>query len=330
MRAAGRLLDPPLWLRLAGGSSNPSLLGRLVRWSVDRASSAATSTVLASLPKYVPGFAAASFARASAADLSAVLAAVSSPRPSAELARLAGGLGEGIAVLLARGAEESARAAGGARQGAVIVQALAEPRILQARFIMPHAPSWSPRPTHAQCAVEYKLLLRPFALPAAAEAGGGGGGGGGGSSSGSLASGLRGRRAPEWEPARDERSGLVYWVGSADNSAASTPPRLGYAAAAADGAAWQVTWTAPQPTRLLPQLPFRIECAGAEREPVLPAGELDELLAKAAAGLRAGPAPLVRATLIAVWERAIPPAGSTAGARSISPATERWRLVKLV
>ncbi len=149
-----------------------------------------------------------------------------------------------------------------------------------------------------------------------------------------MAAALRARRPVEWEPVLDERTRCVYWVAAAPGGPA---PPLGYAAAAAAlpsaGSAapssWLRSWEAPPPAATLPQRPFRLELAGAEREPVLPPDELAVLLAGGGGGAPPAPAPLVRVTLLATWERAIPPAGSLNEGRAASAATERWRLVKM-
>lgn len=321
MRSAGRLVEPVVFA--VHGKGPASLLGRLVRWSAEKSGASATAHAIGGLSArsgrpeaFVPGFSRANFLTAAGADVRAVVDALSSPGGApAALARLAPMLSETMQGRLARGAAESRAAAGGAQQCAEVVREEAPPELLQARFAYPPsnpsagiAAALSPRPTHAQLTVRVRLLLRPYALvqsslPTAATARGRSSHAAAvvsPPSAGSQAAASRARaQQGDWRPVLDASSGLIYW--SAPGGAA--------------GAADRSSWTPPSPAATLPQAPFRLELAGAEREPLQ---------------AEAGAAPLIRVAFVAVFERAIAPAAAVAAAAARSAATERWRLVDLV
>jgi hypothetical protein len=339
MRSAGKLVDP--LILSTHGRGSPTLLGRLVRWSAEAAASSATAHCLGGLGSragagaYVRGWSKPAFLASASSDVRALFAALSSGAPAAAVARLAPALSEGMSARLLRGAAASRAAAGGAQQCADVLRELAPPELLQARFVYaPPAPgagiaaALAPRPTHAQLTVRVRLLLRHWVLAEAGAPGKAAGGGGGGrapppppapiSSAGSAAAAARARliRPDDWAPALDAASGLVYWhtAAAAAAAAAGEPP----------AAPARTSWAAPPPAATLWQAPWRLEACGAEREPVA-AGSAEAERDDDGSG-----APLARVALVAVFERAIPPAAAAAAAAAASAATERWRLVHLI
>lgn len=232
------------------------------------------------------------------------------------------------------------------------------------------APGMTQRPTHAQITTQHKLLVRPIAVAPEGAAGSGLASAGKGGSAKSKISSLiqssppqgrarpssaaspssasfpassssladegfsssgsdveegsdaalfRAKREQEWESILDERTGLIYWaLGSHRSGLAGF---TGAAGAAGDSSGWIRSWTPPQPQQLLPRRPWRIETAGIEREPVIVAasssgGQVEDRL--------------VRVSFRVTWERAIPPPGPAAEAAAASPATARWRVVRLL
>jgi hypothetical protein len=365
MRAAGKIADPHTWAMLPF-PDKLKMSSKFLMYTRRTAETSNTQNVIRTqLPKkYMKGeFNHSLFLTSSGDDLKSVLSAVSTGSVAALDKRVGPMLTEPVRQCIVRGMEESRAESGGAAQGVEVIQSL-ESSYVAGRLIYPaitaqSAPKMTQRPTHAQICAQYKLLVRPIAVlpegsspsfssssPSQSTPGGsarskissllGGGPSAGKRSAQPLspmakpslvaeatgpadetsdAARLRAKREEEWESVLDEKTGLVYWFLTNSHAIGYKPEDF------PSGGLENVhrTWAAPAAGQLIPKKSWRIEMSGIEREPVT-------VTVAGATGNTEDR--LVKVTHLVTWEKAIPPL-SQSSVMTASPATARWRIVKL-
>jgi hypothetical protein len=306
LRCAGRIADPLVEVVLPAASGALSggggLLGGLARWSDDLRTKRANESALYALgSKWLKGegWTPAAFGQSAAADYTAVFAAVS----GGAWGKVKPLVTEQLLPLLRKGAAESA-AATGARQGALVLQHVAPPAIVQARLISSRptaALDPSARPDFAQLTVRHETVQQPVAWRVAAAARSSRESGytseGEAETAGATAGAAMTESAAqadlgEWVAVRHGGSGAVYWYNTASGVS---------------------TWTAPRPSQHVPRNPIRLESIGLARTP-LPKGALAHLTDGGRGGGGGGEAggQLMRVVHHVVWERCLMSEAATA------------------